>query len=118
MHGNVRSVTNRLATNKMATHRSKQQKSFDILTQIHFSNAIITYHSHRNIRSVTYCSATKKMTTRRGKQWDFFQWSNDEVELLLTLTYEYKVRHSGKCTDWEKVKTKYADILTHFWKQP
>ena len=57
------------------------------------------------------------MTTRRSKQQDFFQWSDDEVELLLTLTYEYKVKDSGECTDWEKVKTKYADILALFWEQ-
>ena len=63
---------------------------------------------------MTYHSATKKRTTRHGKQQDFFQWSDDEVELLLTLTYEYKVKHSGDYTDWEKVKMKYADILTLF----
>ena len=70
----------------MATRRGKQQESFDVLARIRFSNAIITYHSHRNVRSVTYRSATKKMTNRRGKQQDSFQWSDDEVELLLTLT--------------------------------
>ena len=32
-------------------------------------------------------------------------------------TYEYKVKHSGKYTDWEKVKTKYADILALFREQ-
>ena len=117
MHGNVRSVTNRSAMNKMVTRRGKQQKSFDVLAQICFNNAIITYRSHRNVRSVTYRSATK-MTTRRGKQQDFFQWSNDEGELLLTLTYEYKVKHSCEYTDWEKVKTKYADILALFREQP
>ena len=101
----------------MATRRGKQQKSFDVLAQIHFSNTIITYHSHRNVRSVIYRSATKKMTTCRGKQQDCFQWSDNEVKLLLTLTYEYKVKHSGECTDWEKVKTKYADILALFWEQ-
>ena len=57
------------------------------------------------------------MTNRRGKQQDSFQWSDDEVELLLTLTHEYKVKHSGECTDWEKVKTKYVDILALFWEQ-
>ena len=84
----------------MATRRGKQQKSFDVLARIRFSNAIITYRSRRNVRSVIYRSATKKMTIRRGKQQDCFQWSDDEVELLLTLMYEYIVKHSGKCTDW------------------
>ena len=116
-HGNVRSVTNRSATNKMATRRGKQQESFDVLARIRFSNAIITYHSHRNVRSVTYRSATKKMTNRRGKQQDSFQWSEYKVQLLLTVTYECKVKHSGECTDWEKVKTKYTDILALFREQ-
>ena len=100
----------------MATCCGKQQKSFDVLARIRFSNAIITYRSRRNVRSVIYRLATK-MTTRWGKQQDCFQWSDDEVELLLTLTYEYKVKHSGKCTDWEKLKTKYADILALFREQ-
>ena len=54
------------------------------------------------------------MMTRRGKQQDSFQWSNDEVELLLTFTHEFKVKQS---TDWENVKTQYADILAHLREQ-
>ena len=57
------------------------------------------------------------MTTRHSKQQDCFQWSDNEVKLLPTLTYEYKVKHSGKCTNWEKVKTKYVDILALFREQ-
>ena len=62
-----------------------------------------------------------KMATRRSNQKESgkstFQWSDDEVELLLNVTYEYKVYHTGECTDWEKVPTKYADILKHFHEQ-
>ena len=39
------------------------------------------------------------------------------MELLLTVMYEYKVKLSGKCNDWEKVKTKYMDIHALFQKE-
>ena len=57
------------------------------------------------------------MTPHRGKQQDSFQWSNDEVERLLTVAYEYKVNHFSESTGWEKVKTKYADVLALFREQ-
>ena len=43
-----------------------------------------------------------------------FQWSDDEVELLLNVTYEYKTARAAECTDWESVKSKYADIFDLF----
>ena len=56
-------------------------------------------------------------TSCHGKQQDSFQWSDIKVELLLTVMYEYKVKHSGESTNWEKVKMKYADILVFFQEQ-
>ena len=34
-----------------------------------------------------------------------FQWTDDEVELLLSVTYEYKVKNSAESIDWESVST-------------
>ena len=50
------------------------------------------------------------MPKRTGKE---FQWTDDEAELLLNVTYEYKVKRSAECVDWELVKSKY-DILELF----
>ena len=41
-----------------------------------------------------------------------FQWSDDEVELLLNVTYGYKTAKAAKCTDWESVKNRY-DMLPY-----
>ena len=45
---------------------------------------------------------------KTGKE---FQWSDDEAELLLTVTHEYKVAKVAEGVDWESVKSKYSDIL-------
>ena len=41
---------------------------------------------------------------------DSFQWTDDEVKLLLHVTQEYKVSKAAESTDWESVKSKYEDI--------
>lgn len=48
----------------------------------------------------------RKQTTEEG-----FKWTDDEAELLLTVTNEYKVKKMEENIDWESVKTKYEDIL-------
>ena len=40
-----------------------------------------------------------------------FVWSDDEAELLLSVTHEYKTQHLVNGTCWESVKSKYTDIL-------
>jgi len=40
-----------------------------------------------------------------------FQWTDDEAELLLTVTHDYKIAKVAEGTDWESVKSKYTDIL-------
>ena len=49
------------------------------------------------------------MPKTTGKE---FQWTDDEAELLLTVTHDYKVQKSSENVDWESVKSKYDDILT------
>ena len=45
---------------------------------------------------------------KSGKE---FQWTDDEAELLLTVTNEYKVSKVAESVDWESVKSKYCDIM-------
>ena len=45
---------------------------------------------------------------KSGKE---FQWTDDEAELLLTVTNEYKVSKVAEGVDWESVKSKYSDIM-------
>jgi len=38
-------------------------------------------------------------------------WTDDESELLLNVTLEYKVAKAAENVDWESVRSKYQDIL-------
>ena len=46
-----------------------------------------------------------------------FMWSDDECELLLNVTHEYKIKQLMNGTDWESVRSKYSDILELFKKE-
>uniref|UniRef100_A0A1X7VSV0 Myb/SANT-like domain-containing protein n=1 Tax=Amphimedon queenslandica TaxID=400682 RepID=A0A1X7VSV0_AMPQE len=48
------------------------------------------------------------MATRIGKH---FKWTDDECELMLSVTRDYKVQQMAVNVDWESMKTKYGDIL-------
>ena len=54
-----------------------------------------------------YLAMPPKKNNSGGK----FVWSDDEAELLLCVTHEYKTQHLVNGTCWESVKSKYADIL-------
>ena len=41
---------------------------------------------------------------------DTFKWSDDEAELLLKVTRDYKVLKASEGIDWESVQSKYTDI--------
>ena len=45
---------------------------------------------------------------------EYFTWTDDEVELLLSLTLEYKAEKSLQNIDWESIKSKYSDIHERF----
>ena len=49
-----------------------------------------------------------------AKSTSLFTWTDDDVELLLKVTKEYKVRKMAEGIDWESVKRKYSDILDRF----
>lgn len=47
----------------------------------------------------------------KGRTRDFLAWADKEVELLLKLTYEYKVVKAVEIIDWESLQSKYIEIL-------
>lgn len=50
----------------------------------------------------------------KRKTRDFFAWTDDEVELLLKVTHEYKMAMAAKNIDWESSQSKYGDILEQY----
>lgn len=46
-----------------------------------------------------------------------FIWTDDEVELLLKITLEYKTSKAAENTDWESCPSKYGDLLDMFNNQ-
>ena len=45
---------------------------------------------------------------------EYFTWTDDESELLLNLTLEYKTEKSLDSIDWESIRSKYNDIHERF----
>lgn len=59
-------------------------------------------------------SRRKKQTTNARDKTDYFSWSDDEVELLLSSTMEYKTSKEMENIDWESCQSKYQDIHDKF----
>ena len=56
-----------------------------------------------------------KSTEKVKKKYaDTYKWTDDEVELLLTVTKEYKTKQIAKIIDWESCVDKYGEILEGF----
>jgi len=53
------------------------------------------------------------MSTREihKKYADTYKWMDDEAELLLMVTKEYKVEQITKSIDWESCVDRYGEIL-------
>ena len=56
-------------------------------------------------------SMAKKTAT--GKKQEFV-WTDDESELLLSVTLQFKAQKSAEEIDWESVRSKYNDIFMLF----
>lgn len=54
-----------------------------------------------------------KNQDKTAKKQDFV-WTDDEFELLLSITLQFKVQKSSEGIDWKSVKIKYDDILVLF----
>lgn len=53
----------------------------------------------------------KSIEKVKKKYADTYKWTDDEVELLLTVTKEYKTKQIAKSIDWESCFDKYGEIL-------
>ena len=47
----------------------------------------------------------------KKKYANTYKWTDDEVELLLTVTKEYRMKQIAKSIDWESCVDKYGEIL-------
>lgn len=56
--------------------------------------------------------ASKK--TKKTEGQGNFMWSDDEIELLLAVIYEYKTTKESEGFDWESIKAKYENIRALF----
>ena len=57
------------------------------------------------------------MAKRTGKTESSYVWTDDEVELLLSVTLQYSTKKSQENVDWESCYTKYQDIKDEFEEQ-
>ena len=56
-------------------------------------------------------SAGKKPKESDKTKADNFVWTDDEVQLLLEVTNDYKVSKAAKNIDWESCQSKYTVFL-------
>lgn len=43
-----------------------------------------------------------------------FKWTDEESELLLNTTLEYKTQKEGEGIDWDSIQTKYGEITEKY----
>ena len=60
---------------------------------------------------------TRKNAATDSEAKSSFKWTDDEVELLLRVTLDYKASKAGEGTDWESVQSKYSDILNRMLEE-
>ena len=61
--------------------------------------------------------SNKSKSTNKKSQAEPFVWTDDEVDLLLSVVLEYKVSRTSENVDWETCQSKYSDILELFHAQ-
>jgi len=60
---------------------------------------------------------TRKNAATDNEAKSSFKWTDDEAELLLRVTLDYKASKAGEGTDWESVQSKYSDILNRMLEE-
>ena len=72
-------------------------------------------HNEHHVTSRDTCNnkraRQKKADLSSSEARDNFKWTDDEAELLLNITQDYKVSKAAEGIDWESIQSKYADIL-------
>ena len=58
--------------------------------------------------------SNKSKSTNKKSQAEPFVWTDDEVDLLLSVVLEYKVSRTSENVDWETCQSKYSEILELF----
>ena len=61
--------------------------------------------------------SNKPKSTNKKTKAEPFVWTDDEVDLLLSVVLEYKVSRTSENVDWETCQSKYSDILELFQAQ-
>ena len=68
-------------------------------------SSFLPRHSYCKANSRSLYRINRKMSKSsekvKKKYADAYKWSDDEVELLLTVTKEYKTKQFAKSTDWD-----------------
>ena len=57
---------------------------------------------------------SKGSKSKKATKSDAFVWTDDEVELLLSVVLDYKTTRTAENVDWETCQQKYTDILDLF----
>lgn len=60
---------------------------------------------------------TASGSSKKKSKNEAFVWTDDEVDLLLSVVLEYKIAKTSENFDWETCQSKYADILDLFISQ-
>ena len=60
---------------------------------------------------IIFSLRSKNMALTKGTKVFFFLWTDNEVELLLRITLDYKTKKAMETIDWKSSVTKYGDIL-------
>ena len=82
---------------------------------IHIHTRVLKEEEEASEIGMAQSGKTKTQNTGNKKGKDKvkkeFQWTDDEAELLLNVTCDYKNAKAMVNTDWESIKSKYEDTF-------
>jgi hypothetical protein len=70
--------------------------------------------ANRKLMTTNMAPKKSKKTSKKTEGQGNFTWTDDEIELLLAVIYEYKTSKESEGFDWESIKTKYDEIRALF----
>ena len=73
------------------------------MLRIRFVLAVVRFEMAKSTKGTTKSKAKSKPES--------FIWTDDEVELLLKVTQEYKVGQTAENVDWESCHSKHSSTL-------
>ena len=75
---------------------------------IHVEPIIRFYLTHCQ-RAICFWPSVREMARKEQ-----FSWTDDETELLVNITLDYKTEKIANGIDWESIRSKYGDIWERF----